>query len=94
MQNKNAYKDAVREIQEIKEKFPHLTRADRFKILENFYGIPEEESRLVDRYQRAIREVFPKDSVGAKLEQEWHKSQSMIIEENVWDKTFRKTTQG
>ena len=86
MRNKQAYKQAVKEIQEIKSKYPHFTRAHRFQILEHFYGIPEEEAREVDRRLRAIREVFPKDDVGAELEAEWHRDQEMIIQENVQSK--------
>lgn len=93
MKNKNAYKDAVEEINEIKRKFPNLTRANRFEILANFYGIPEEEARMADRYLRAIRQVFPKDAVGAQLESEWHMPDYMRNPLNDWDSTFKRTNQ-
>lgn len=91
MKNKNAYKDAVREISEIIEKNPHLTRKDQYNILENFFGIPKEEAEVVNRYMRAIREVIPKDEVGEKLESEWHMKKEMRDEVLQWDQCFRRT---
>ena len=80
---------AVEEIRQIKDKHPQFTRADRFKILENYFGIPEETAREADRYLRAIREVFPKDAVGAELEKEWHNTPA-TREVQTWESIFKR----
>ncbi len=80
---------AVEEIRQIKDKHPHFTRADRFKILENFFGIEEETARSADRYLRAIREVFEKDKVGAELEKEWHNTPA-TREAQSWNDMFKR----
>lgn len=88
MQQKHLYKEAVEKVNEYFKEHPETTRADRFRIIHELTGIDEEFIRSADRWGRAIREIYPKTKIGAKLEQEW-KNTPVTREVESWSNIFK-----
>jgi hypothetical protein len=82
-------------IQEIIEKKGYTSRSCRFLIIEEMLGISPEDAKAVETITRTIRQLIPKDEVGARLEQAWKMPDYMRpLEENKeWNNLFKRTNQ-
>ena len=90
MRKKNEYREAIQALRRYQEEKPHLTRANRYQIIQDMTGIDKETVELITRWDRAIREVFPKDEVGAKLEREWKMPDYMRQPDLSWTDIFKR----
>ena len=70
--------DNLEFIKEHCEKKGYTSRACRFQVIEDLMGISPEESKRVETITRTIREIFPKDEVGEKLENEWKRTPALL----------------
>lgn len=93
MKQKHIYLKALGELALLKKENPNFTRADRHQMIHRLTGIAPEIQIQVERYSRAMREIFPKDEVGKKLEAEWHKPEYLHNAEMDWAQTFKRTNQ-
>ena len=57
-------------IQDYCEKKGYTSRACRFQVISELMGISPEEAVQVESITRYIRNIFPKDEVGARKEEE------------------------
>ena len=66
-------------IKEFCEKRGFTTRSCRFAVVSEMLGVDTETAKKIETITRTIRQLFPKDKVGAKLEQEWHNTPQIAI---------------
>jgi hypothetical protein len=79
-------------IQEIIEKKGYTSRSCRFLIIEEMLGISSEDAKAVETITRTIRQLIPKDEVGARLEHAWKMPDYMRpLENKDWNNFFKRT---
>jgi hypothetical protein len=66
------YLEAVEEVKYCVNQNNFKSRSSRYQILELLTGISAGTCEKILRYDRAIRDVFPKDEVGEAEEEKWH----------------------
>lgn len=71
------------------EKKGYQGRGCRFKVIEDLLGITPKEAKKVETITRTIREIFPKDEVGAKKEAEWKMPDYMRSWENELNSLYK-----
>lgn len=83
------YLEAVEEVKDCVNQNKFKSRASRYQIIELLTGISSGTCEKILRYDRAIRDVFPKDEVGERLERENHKPDYIHQFENQQGELFK-----
>jgi len=78
----------IKSLKEYLIKKGYKTRACRFKVISDLVGISEEEAKASEKINRYIRELLPKDEVGAKKEKEWQRGEALHTWE--WENKTRQ----
>ena len=65
------------------EAHPEFTgRKDRYLAEALYFGMESETMKEIQSFDRYLRDIWEKDSVGEKLEKEWHKPDYIHNTEN------------
>jgi hypothetical protein len=64
-------------------------RKDRYRIMENYFGISAGTIKDIISFDRYLRDILQVDPVGMKLESEWHKKDYQHNFENTTGQLFK-----
>lgn len=69
------------EVKEFCDKSEYSGRKNRYKIMEEKFGVGAGTCEDIIKFDRHLRDVFPVDERGIELEKEWHCSPALKGEE-------------
>ena len=73
----------------VKEKGYH-SRKDRYKILEEYFGIYAGTIKDIISFDRYLRDIIEVDEVGLQKEKEWKRSPSQCLFDSESEKTSKR----
>lgn len=68
----------------------YTSRASRYKIMEDYFGISAGTIKEIMSFDRYLRDIFPIDEVGIEKEAQYHHSKSLWDFENETKKVSKR----